>query len=876
MQIKRLSDNIHQAVLGYSASHRTALKNKEIYGTLEGFGLHKATDANQVVNLPIPAGFKTLKEEIGDAIGCLTQATLDSLAAVLTWEFPAMPSNFNGVTGWQAWNMRSQKWQPIPQPPSAKVFFMDFETVETVNGWYPTCAVAMSDRGWLLWLTDFNRMSSVVPFGTENLMINYNTSYDRAYLASEYLIKDSGNRFFDLMSAWIVCRGLSNQQRPLYLSKDLDLDWKDETSLNGLSSVYEHYYGSRLDKGVRDNIVSEGLPWVSQNMSSVIRYCAEDVLHTAELFKRLYPEYLLHRPSPISQSGSILLGSCWLPLDPQRFPKYYDKAEGIYQDIIARTNTELMKEAKAYLDKILEDHPIPEILKSSKKADKEHHAAAYASWVARMPKQAQCLDWTISTAGKSKGLPMWFRKAQKEHQEGSLTLSKRFVPIVLGITWKSEPILWGDVPVGGHMAMGWYTEAYGSLPHPEERGKNVTSVFAKGFVTAFEEGILDTSRDDTKELLAAKMSTVNWVSLRSRVAAIKTEDPEGFPVVIPQLVVNGTITGRCTDRLWMVASNPKKSRIGTELKSMITPPKGYCFVGADADSQELWLASVMGDSRAGICGSTPLGFIVSAGAKGKTLETSTDMHSIMALETGISRDNTKARIYGATYGQGVTGDTNGLLKAIPTMTLEEAQANSKLFMQKFKGVLHQTSDGHRVYKCGLASEAFNRMEKIADSKIPRTPLTGAVMSKALSGLNDFKPTRTNWVVQSSGVDFRDLWVLLTNQFFKKLDVSGRVMIMIHDEIRTMVRVEDAYKAAYAIQLAHLYTRAAFIDALGLDCIPAGVAWCSGVDIDHYCLRKDPSDPQITPSQPEGLPLGLVVTPSDLMDALKTPEYSIVP
>jgi len=36
-------------------------------------------------------------------------------------------------------------------------------------------------------------------------------------------------------------------------------------------------------------------------------------------------------------------------------------------------------------------------------------------------------------------------------------------------------------------------------------------------------------------------------------------------------------------------------RIGSELKAMIQSPVGYHFVGADVDSQELWIAAILGD-----------------------------------------------------------------------------------------------------------------------------------------------------------------------------------------------------------------------------------------------------------------------------------------
>ncbi|MBW4558449.1 MAG: hypothetical protein KME59_21490 [Trichormus sp. ATA11-4-KO1] len=1083
MHIKKLSDDLQVRVLGYPSNPLSILDKQKIENKLKPFGLHQANDNNEVAELPIPDNFGTLEQELEQAIAEHTKSTLDALGSIMSWEFPELPTNFNTIKGkWQYWCPKGERWKLLEKPISGKVFFQDTETVQVGDRWLPTCAVAMSARGWLLWVTDFDQMPSIIPYGFNNLMVNYNTQYDRAYLSSEYQMEDTGNRFFDLMSAWIICRGLSNQQRPLYLDEDTNLDWMGETATNSLSAVYEFFFNKPLDKGVRDNIVNDGLPWVRDNMLEVIRYCCEDVLHTAQLFKRLYPEYLNHRPSLVAQSGSILLGSCWLPLDADRFPKYYETAENMYQELAVKTNKDLMILAEEYLSQCDPDN---------------------------LPKPALALDWNPAKSGKNKGLPAWYRKVLSDYAKGDLTLSKRFVPIVMGITWRGEPLLWDDEN------KTWYTEVHGWLPHPEVRGKNVTSVFAKGFVAAFEQGVLSAANDSVKQMLAEKVSTINWVSLRKRVAAIHTESPEGFPVTLPSLLVNGTITGRCADNLWQVAANPKKSRLGTELKSMVAPPKGYVLVGADIDSEEAWLAGIMGDSVLGINASTPMGFICVAGAKAETLEASTDIHSLMAKETGISRDNTKTRVYGCVpmdtqaltregwrvyselshgteilaynaetgvnewspithmtyhedaevyklemshgwsvvctgdhrwygskrvrklgvkegytifqifttdnikqennitvsapynggsgyglksfgvkygtdyipeilkmsyrelqsfvlgvllsdghqdratgtwcitqkmghhaeafklaayligyrvsvgtrygnkvqkmnltkphitaqrlvktrientsvwcpttalgtwvmrqgdtititgnciYGQGLTGDTNALLKNIPTMTLAEAQANSKVFINKFKGqtVREEGALGSfKRYTGGLASDSFNVMESIADSKVPKTPLLKNVMSRSLAGFKDFKPSRVNWTIQSSGVDFRDMLILLTRHFYKKLGVDGKLLITIHDEIRTMVGDDpnNIRNAIWALQLAHLYVRAAFIDALSLDCIPAGVAWFSAVDVDPFCLRKDPKDPQITPSQPQGLPIGYTVTPSQLLSML---------
>ena len=73
---------------------------------------------------------------------------------------------------------------------------------------------------------------------------------------------------------------------------------------------------------------------------------------------------------------------------------------------------------------------------------------------------------------------------------------------------------------------------------------------------------------------------------------------------------------------------------------MIQSPKDYVFVGADVDSQELWIASTIGDAHfANMHGSTALGWMNLQGKKAD----GTDMHSKTASMIGISRDQAKVK-----------------------------------------------------------------------------------------------------------------------------------------------------------------------------------------------------------------------------------------
>lgn len=61
----------------------------------------------------------------------------------------------------------------------------------------------------------------------------------------------------------------------------------------------------------------------------------------------------------------------------------------------------------------------------------------------------------------------------------------------------------------------------------------------------------------------------------------------------------------CNTTVWgcriKSAFNLQEDRVGSELKSMVQSPPGYHFVGADVDSQELWLAALFGDSHFAKC-----------------------------------------------------------------------------------------------------------------------------------------------------------------------------------------------------------------------------------------------------------------------------------
>jgi DNA polymerase gamma 1 len=80
-------------------------------------------------------------------------------------------------------------------------------------------------------------------------------------------------------------------------------------------------------------------------------------------------------------------------------------------------------------------------------------------------------------------------------------------------------------------------------------------------------------------------------------------------------------------------------------------------------------------------------------------------------------------------------------------------------------------------------------------------------------------SRVNWTVQSSGVDYLHLLLVSMNYLMRRMNIGGRFMLSIHDEVRFLVRKEQAALAALALQVSNLWTRVMFSSRLGIDDLP---------------------------------------------------------
>jgi DNA polymerase gamma 1 len=522
------------------------------------------------------------------------------------------------------------------------------------------------------------------------------------------------------------------------------------------------------------------------------------------------------------------------------------------------------------------------------------------------------LDWTPvenSPTGSSKPpqvlWPKWYwelTKPKKDFSPGAIDVTPRtrIAPLLLRLSWQGWPLFYSrehgwtyrvmpgtayttrQTPLDFHHPVDEALQAmalhegfmFYKLPHKDGETANVGSPLAKTFVKYAQDGTLTSPGDNARGALDMNAQCSYWISARDRVLkqmvvwqqealdmgmALGDDPGSKAGIILPQVITMGTVTRRAIERTWLTASNAKVNRVGSELKAMVRAPPGYAIVGADVDSEELWISSAMGDAQFGLHGATALGWMTLEGTK----VAGTDLHSKTASILGLSRDQAKVFNYSRIYGAGMRHAVQLLLQANTDMLPEQAQRLAEQLYASTKGKNTQRTDvfGRKFWFGGTESFVFNKLEEIALSEQPTTPALGCGITQALSKKylpagfgSDYMTSRINWVVQSSGVDYLHLLIVSMDYLIQTYDIEARYLISVHDELRYLVAEKDRYRAALALQIANLWTRCLFAYRLGMDDLPQGVAFFSAVDVDSV-LRKETDMSCVTPSHPKPIPPG---------------------
>jgi len=655
-----------------------------------------------------------------------------------------------------------------------------------------------------------------------------------------------------------------------------------------LRDVAKFHCGITIDKARREYFGELDREGIRGKLDELLDYCAADVDVTQKVYKKVFPAFLETCPHPVSFAALRHLSTEILPVN-KSWDQYLANAEATYHklsDGVEQRLRDLAEKALQLKDHIEKYHDDPwlrqldwsgqevRMVKGKKKGDPPRPAARQ-----KMP-----------------GMPKWYKDLfVKAESQMALTVRTRIAPLLLRLAWDGQPLVWSDkhgwtfrVP---NEAAARYQEqaltpadmgeeeivslrddhrhAYFKLPHKDGPQARCASPLAKGYLQFFESGMLSSEFAYAKEALEMNASCSYWISARDRIMSqmvvwgdetvangTEIERTPEFGYILPQIIPMGTITRRSVENTWLTASNAKKNRVGSELKSMIQAPPGYCFVGADVDSEELWIASLIGDASFKLHGGNAVGFMTLEGSKA----TGTDLHSRTASILGISRNDAKVFNYGRIYGAGLKFASTLLRQFNPTVTEADAASIAGRLYKETKGqktsrkLLHERS----FWRGGTESFVFNRLEDFAEQERPRTPVLGAGITEALMrrfiSKGGFMTSRINWAIQSSGVDYLHLLIVSMEYLTRRYNLNARLAITVHDEIRYLVREDDKYRAAMALQVANIWTRAMFSQQVGIDDLPQSCAYFSAVDLDHV-LRKEVDMDCITPSNPHAIPPG---------------------
>ncbi|KAF2723720.1 hypothetical protein K431DRAFT_282812 [Polychaeton citri CBS 116435] len=771
---------------------------------------------------------------------------------------------------------------------------------------------------WLLGESESDR--HLIPLGNPDepkVVVGHNIGYDRARVAEEYNLAQTKTFFMDTMSLHVAVNGMCSRQRPTWMKhrKDRELSdkiassedtaelstllnhqhdeeepdlWVGRSSINSLRDVAKFHCNITIDKARREWFGELDRAGVVERLDELLDYCAADVEITHKVYKKVFPLFMEKCPHPVSFAALRHLSAEILPVN-KKWEAYIANAEATYHKLSSGVEERLVDLA----EKALEHKTHPEIYEN----DPWLSQLDWSGQEVRMVKGRKKGDPPRPAARQKKpGMPKWYKDLfAKNDADIGLTVRTRISPLLLRLSWDGRPLVWSDkhgwcfkVPFAdantyANQAMTECTmeeetvpslrddrqHVFYKLPHKDGPTARCASPLSKGYLTFFESGRLSSEFAYAKEALEMNASCSYWISARDRIMsqmvvyeneqsgktiAEAGENDVGF--ILPQVIPMGTITRRAVENTWLTASNAKKNRVGSELKSMITAPPGYSFVGADVDSQELWIASLVGDANFKLHGGGAIGFMTLEGSKAA----GTDLHSRTASILGISRNDAKVFNYGRIYGAGLQFAVSLLRRFNPTLKEEDAKRIAEKLYLETKGkkerrkVLHERG----FWRGGTESLVFNKLEDFAEQERPRTPVLGAGITEALMrrfiSKGQFMTSRINWAIQSSGVDYLHLLIVSMDYLTRRYNIRARLALTVHDEIRYLAVEEDKYRCAMALQIANVWTRAMFSQQMGINDLPQSCAYFSAVDVDHV-LRKEVDMDCITPSHPDSIPPG---------------------
>lgn len=652
--------------------------------------------------------------------------------------------------GFWVWSAAKQTWQLLDELDSLdSVVVLDFEAEQVApDVWRPTCCSIYGalTNTWFYWISDGQQ--EVMPFPPRRIVIGHKSgSYDRRYLSAEYDYMDSQIIHIDTMQLATVIQGVSEDKGSANSGNALLLKWKmfDARSREGkgvpvwyekcgpvnLKFLAMRYLGIDLDKSVRDSLIDEP---TTVSADTLYAYCSNDTYITALLAQKLLPIARQYIPSPISWFGMARVNSS----------KYYLRDWGGFIDESAQQYADAQEKLAIFQQKLI-DH-------------------ALAAGRLEFPD----LDWKIYVRGVYKGFPHWVKNVRETDP-----MSGNASAYLLNLFWNDKKVILYKPKKGEGTVPKWRTED-GPLPHPDGGAKNLGTPLCADYMGFARSGLLRSEvvpQDTLIKLFELLDSCTQWVSYQSRYRNIYRRKTGEYELSVEDLNGTGTISRRSTG-LWVVLPKPKKTKIGSGVMRHIVPPEGYDLVTADFVSQESRIAcAVFADARAGKHFSTEWTRAIMVGKKSDK----TDAHNLTAARFDIDRHHAKTINFLLQYGGGLVKLVNALI-LLKGISREAAEQLCVQFMHWYKG-----KDG------GVATPVFDALKAAAHKEHGETYLLrvrqpNSINPKFLFDQSAFHTLRTNWPIQSAGVDEKHCLIALIEYYADLAGIRNKIQyaLDVHD------------------------------------------------------------------------------------------------
>jgi hypothetical protein len=617
-----------------------------------------------------------------------------------------------------------------------------------------------------------------------------------------------------------------------------------------------------LDKPSKKFLDTKKLHWLTPDISKLCLYNQTDVSCTMGVFANMWEWY---RELPYEHIAGLYHRSIpLLPLASDWFEKVAS-IDRVYQERLAKMVVLVDKIEQEYLTEVGEN---------------DWDLLDWGCW------SNSCKD--KSKVGKIKWLGGTGLSSKKLMRIARLSWQGRpmFVQTISKTDKKGEVVLKKDGEE--REMMGWYT----CNPHPDgwlaaiklKRGierldnptnttgeiKDIVTVFSKTFIPFWDSGKLTSESLHAQEIAKTCASISFWNSFRDRVFNKMMIFNTGFYQALAlRTLVSGAISGRAIDNIGLVLSNPKESKVGSELGGHFCCPDGYKFVFADFDSIQAVIIALYAaiaeykqenKNRDLI---DPLNNVFSQSTLVGEKKTKSTLAWLLAKKInpnwevdwalpdrkeGESVEDYKKRCEKVGASEYALGKTvqyamlfgAGLGKLIVICGSESV---ARSILEYFKGVFNKQT---RKYEGGIASVYFNYCQELATGTINlngrfrkidtiQTSFLGRELPLILKPSNrgkDLSMTAMNVVTQAIDVDCLNY---IVNGIISQCDnerLAVRYSTTVHDSFYLIVKDEDCPRVKEIFQEQHetMYRKLLAAFHIDAELFPKSGLRYSGVDV----------------------------------------------